>query len=50
VGSCTLVDLRHLGGIDVVDEMDFKKFIIMLKTWMLRNCWWEREMTLGRKE
>lgn len=39
MGGCTLIDLRHLGGIDVVHNTDFEMF----KTWMLRKCWWERE-------
>jgi len=45
-----LVDLCHLGGIDLVDDLDFQMCITMFKLWMLRNCWWEREATLGRKE
>lgn len=48
MGSHALVDLCHFGRIDdVVDDLDFKLRITMLKTSMLKNCWWEREMALG---
>ncbi len=48
--SRTLVDLCHLGGIDVVDDADFETCITMLRTRMLKNWWWERELQLGRIE